>query len=127
MLFDLPKTDAPKETRPVLPKGVPTNYEIGFLFNFVSGKSTRFDLEPVLIYSTPTVEYKRVSMQSTMGLAYLQPLDEEFYNQLTEFSDNKLLNWMTKTGNRFIRNHSGSWAHVSARELGNLRKHYRDL
>ncbi len=127
MLFDLPKTEAPKESRPVLPKGTSTNYEIGFLFNFVSGKSTRFDLEPVLIYNTPTVEYKRISMQSVMGLAYLHPLDDTFYEQLTEFCDNKLLNWMTRTGNRFIRNHSGSWAHVSARELVNLRKHYRDI
>src|SRR5690606_10052762 len=35
--------------------------------------------------------------------------------------------WMTATGNRFLRNHSGSWAHLSARELANLRKHYVEI
>lgn len=127
MLFEEEKPVVHTPVRPKLPAGTPTDYEIGFLFNFQSGKSTRFDLEPVLIYNRATVEYKRVSMQSDKGLAWLQPLDESFYNDLLEFSDNKILAWMTRTGNRFIRNHSGSWAHVSARELVNLRRHYRDL
>jgi non-specific serine/threonine protein kinase len=74
-----------------------------------------------------TTEYKRISLQVEKGLAFLQPLTDAFYNDLLEFSDNSLLNWMTRTGNRFIRNHSGSWAHVSVRELQNLRKHYIEL
>jgi SNF2 family DNA or RNA helicase len=127
MLFEEEKIEIRKEERPRLPRGAKTDYTIGFLFNFVSGKSTRFDLEPVLIYDTPTVEYKRISMSSDKGLAFLQPLEDPLYNKLVEFSDNKLLSWMTRTGNRFIRNHSGSWAHVSARELINLRRHYFDL
>jgi SNF2 family DNA or RNA helicase len=128
MLFDEEKIEPKKYVRPTLPAGTVIDYEIGFLFNFVSGKSTRFDLEPVLIAkNNGALEYKRVSMQSDRGLAYLQPLSDEFYKTYYEFSDQKLLDWMTHTGNRFIRNHSGSWAHVSARELVNLRKHYRDL
>lgn len=119
----------PKRTeRPLLPPGTIIDYEIGFFFNFVSGKSTRFDLEPLLIYrKNGPIEFKRISLQAEKGLAYLQPLSEPFYKALLEFSDNHLLQWMTRTGNRFIRNHSGSWAHVSTRELGNLRKHYIDL
>ncbi|HEY9046421.1 MAG TPA: DEAD/DEAH box helicase [Ohtaekwangia sp.] len=128
MLFDEERIEQKKTVRPTLPAGTVINYEIGFLFNFVSGKSTRFDLEPVLIYSNGKVtEYKRVSLQVEKGLAYLQPLKEELYKDLLEFSDQQLLEWMTRTGNRFIRNHSGSWAHVSAKELLNLRKHYIDL
>lgn len=123
------KIKEPKRAeRPLLPPGTVIDYEIGFFFNFVSGKSTRFDLEPLLIYrkNGPT-ELKRISISAERGLAYLQPLSEPFYKALLEFSDNHLLQWMTRTGNRFIRNHSGSWAHVSARELGNLRKHYINL
>jgi SNF2 family DNA or RNA helicase len=128
MLFDEEKEEPKIAVRPTLPPGTVVDYEIGFLFNFISGKSTRFDLEPVLIYTINGIkEYKRVSLQAEKGLAYLEPLREEFYNNFLEFSDNKLLDWMTRTGNRFIRNHSGSWAHVSARELINLRKHYRDV
>lgn len=128
MLFDEERIEPKKHVRPTLPAGTVIDYEIGFLFNFISGKSTRFDLEPILITKNHgTVEYKRVSMQSDKGLAYLQPLSEDFYKTYYEFSDHKLLDWMTNTGNRFIRNHSGSWAHVSARELVNLRKHYRDI
>src|SRR5690606_5595505 len=101
---------------------------IGFLFNFVSSKSTRFDLEPVLIYEVNGKrEYKRISLQVEKGLAFLHQLDDALYEDLLEFSDTKLLRWMTATGNRFIRNHSGTWAHVSARELVNLRKHYIDI
>jgi SNF2 family DNA or RNA helicase len=122
------KKELKRAERPVLPPGTVIDYEIGFLFNFVSGKSTRFDLEPLLIYrKNGMVEYKRISLQAERGLAYLQPLAEPFYKALLEFSDDHLLQWMTRTGNRFLRNHSGSWAHVSARELVNLRKHYIDI
>jgi SNF2 family DNA or RNA helicase len=128
MLFEEEKIEIKKpDVRPELPKGTKVDYEVGFLFNFVSGKSTRFDLEPVLIYKEPRLEYKRISLQSDIALAYLQPLSNEVYFDFYQFSDNKLLEWMTRTGNRFLRNHSGTWAHVSAKELVNLRKHYRDL
>src|SRR5687768_579754 len=128
MLFEEPRFEQKVHVRPVLPAGTDLNYEIGFLFNFVSGKSTRFDLEPVLIYQlNGRPEYKRISLQVEKGLAFLQSIDEQFYNDLLEFSDNKLLDWMTRTGNRFIRNHSGTWAHASARELINLRKHYVEI
>lgn len=123
--FEEEKKEVKHAGRPALPPGVDLNYKIGFLFNFASSKSTRFDLEPVLIYQVNgKTEYKRISLSVEKGLAFLGSLDDTFYNDLLEFSDNKLLQWMTRTGNRFIRNHSGSWAHVSSRELINLRKHY---
>ncbi|HYC85231.1 MAG TPA: hypothetical protein VEB86_08420, partial [Chryseosolibacter sp.] len=128
MLFDEERIEQKKFVRPPAPTGFDIPYEIGFLFNFVSGKSTRFDFEPVLIYAVNgKKEYKRISLQVEKALAFLHSLDDPFYKQLLEFSDQRLLEWMTRTGNRFIRNHSGSWAHVSVRELANLRKHYRDL
>lgn len=128
MLFDQETPKPAKHVRPSLPKGTPIDYELGFVFNFGSPKSTRFDLEPLLLYRKGNhVDFKRISLQAERGLAYLQPLNDEFYKNLLAFSDKELLDWMTKTGNRFIRNHSGSWAHVSARELINLRKHYRDI
>jgi non-specific serine/threonine protein kinase len=129
MLFDQPvNTPKPEEVRPTLPKDFKQKFEIGFLFNFVSPKSTRFDLEPVLIMeSNGKIEYRRISLNAERGLAFLHKFDDTFYKQLLEFSDNKLLEWMTRTGNRFIRSHSGSWAHKSARELHNLRKRYIDL
>lgn len=128
MLFqfeDEKQEDKNISKRPTLPPDVPIDYELGFLFNFVSGKSTRFDVEPVLILKDRVfVEYKRISLNVERGLAFLGPIDDEFYNDLLEFSDRKLLEWMTNTGNRFIRNHSGTWAHTTARGLINLRKHY---
>ena len=129
MLFEEDKFVVKVETRPTLPKGTPIDYELGFLFNFIAGKSTRFDLEPILIQKKEkTIEYKRISIQSEKGLAYLQPLEESLYNDLIQFSDNKILNWMSATGNRFIRNsNTGNWSHKSAKELINLRRHYRDL
>lgn len=129
MLFEEDKFVRKVESRPTLPKGIPVDYEIGFLFNFVSGKSTRFDLEPILIQKKDrATEYKRISIQSEKGLAYLQPLEESFYNDLMHFSDNKILHWMSATGNRFIRNiNTGNWSHKTAKELVNLRRHYRDL
>jgi SNF2 family DNA or RNA helicase len=128
VLFDEPKNAYKKVVRPRLPATFELQYEIGFLFNFVSPKSTRFDLEPVLIYQVNGVtEYRRISLQVEKGLAFLQLLDDSFYDDLLEFSDHELLRWMTATGNRFIRNHSGSWAHSSARELVNLRKHYVEI
>jgi non-specific serine/threonine protein kinase len=128
MLFDDAFDQSKPAVRPTLPVGTVIDYEIGFLFNFASGKSTRFDLEPVLLFKRgPYTEYKRISLQSDRALAYLQPLDDALYKDFLTFSDDRLLDWMTNTGNRFIRNHSGTWAHVSAKELVNLRKHYRDL
>jgi SNF2 family DNA or RNA helicase len=127
MLFEEERVEL-TPTRPKLPRGFVIDYTIAFLFNFASGKSTRFDFEPVLVYRNGQIaEYKRVSMQAEKGLAYLQPLEQSFYDNVTEFADTKILSWMTKTGNRFIRNHSGTWAHVSSRELINLRKHYRNI
>ena len=128
MLFEEPRKEFKKVVRPSLPADFKLAYEIGFLFNFNSGKSTRFDLEPILIYQVNGItEYKRISLQVEKGLAFLQSLDDSFYTALLEFSDNHLLKWMTNTGNRFIRNHSGTWAHVSAKELVNLRKHYIEI
>ena len=128
MLFEEHKNTYEKAVRPTLPASYELKFEIGFLFNFVSSKSTRFDLEPVLIYQVNgTTEYKRISLQVEKGLAFLHALEESVYNDLLEFSDNRLLNWMTATGNRFIRNHSGSWAHLSAKELTNLRRHYVEM
>lgn len=125
MLFSEENNEPRKVARPALPPTHRLDYRIGFLFNFVSSKSTRFDLEPVLIYSVNgATEYKRISLQVEKGLAFLHTLEDTFYTDLLEFSDSRLLRWMTQTGNRFIRNHSGSWAHLSAKELVNLRKHY---
>lgn len=129
MLFEL-ESNTPKEpTRPKLPKGTVIDYEIGFLFNFASSRSISFDLEPILIYKRGnSFEYKRISLQAHITLAYLQPLSEDFYNDFLEFSDNKILKWMTGTGNKFIRNaNTGSWTHSSVRELKNIRKHYVNL
>src|SRR6187551_871304 len=123
-------SQAPKQpTRPKLPKGTVVDFEIGFLFNFVTSRSANFDLEPVLIYKRGNAaEYKRISLQVNAGLAYLQPLDESFYEDIITFSDNRILAWMTATGNKFIRDaDNGTWACASAREQKNLRKHYRDL
>lgn len=128
MLFEEQKKVYQKAVRPELPASYALKFEIGFLFNFVSSKSTRFDLEPVLIYQmNGTTEYKRISLQVEKGLAFLHALEEPVYTNLLEFSDHQLLKWMTATGNRFIRNHSGSWAHLSGRELTNLRKHYIEV
>src|SRR5690349_4085145 len=128
MLFDQQFNSPKEDIRPALPKDLKLKFEIGFLFNFVSSKSTRFDLEPVLILDdNGKTEYKRISLSVEKGLAFLHTFDDDFYKQLLEFSDNKILEWMTRTGNRFIRNHSGSWAHASVRELHNLRKHYIEL
>src|SRR5690349_6882327 len=128
MLFDQ-QPEAPKEQpRPQLPKDFAYKFEIGFLFNFVSGKSTRFDLEPVLMFdNSGKTEHRRISLNAERGLEFLHMFDDTFYRQLMEFSDRKLLAWMTMTGNKFIRNHSGSWAHASVGELHNLRKRYLDL
>ena len=129
MLFGEDHKRSKGASRPALPNGIVIDYEIGFLFNFASAKSTRFDLEPILLYKRDKfIEYKRVSLQVDRGLAYLQPLDDEFYQDLIQFSDSQLLKWMTGTGNRFIQNNEmGSWAHASVRELKNLRKHYLTL
>jgi SNF2 family DNA or RNA helicase len=125
MLFEEEKSTFKPAARPALAADITLDYEIGFLFNFVSSKSTRFDLEPVLIYKlNGKTEYKRISLQVEKGLAFLHPLSDSFYNDLLGFSDEQLLQWMSRTGNRFIRSETGSWAHVSARELINLRKHY---
>jgi superfamily II DNA or RNA helicase len=128
MLFE--NESAPKETaRPTLPKGVKIDYEIGFLFNFASSKSTGFDIEPLLVYKSQFgAECKRISLQSQVALGYLQPLDDALYNDFLQFSDAKILAWMTSTGNKFIRNtNTGSWTHASIRELKNIRKHYVNL
>src|SRR3954462_13971395 len=104
MLFDEEKSAPKPAVRPALGADMTLDYEIGFLFNFVSSKSTRFDLEPVLIYKlNGKTEYKRISLQVEKGLAFLQPLSDSFYNDLLGFSDHQLLQWMTRTGNRFIR------------------------
>ncbi len=118
-----------KIIRPLLPKGFVVDYEIGFLFNFSSSKSTHFDLEPILVYNkSKTPEYKRISLQVEKGLALLQSLEDSFYTDLLHFSDASLIHWMSATGNRFIRNTgTGGWAHASTRELLNLRKHYIHL
>lgn len=128
-LFDQPRA-VPQETpRPKLPKGTPTDYEIGFLFNFATSRAVHFDFEPILIYKRENItEFKRVSLQAEVALAHLQPLEESFYRNLIEFSDKRILNWMTATGNKFIRNTTtGAWSPGSPRELKNLRKHYRDI
>jgi superfamily II DNA or RNA helicase len=129
MLFEQDTNTSKETSRPALPKGTNIDYEIGFLFNFASGRSTGFDFEPLLIYkSSNAIEYKRISLQSQKALAYLQPLDDGLYNDFLQFSDAKMLTWMTSTGNKFIRNtNTGSWTHASARELKNIRKHYVNL
>ncbi|HEY3403693.1 MAG TPA: DEAD/DEAH box helicase [Ohtaekwangia sp.] len=129
MLFEL-ESSAPKEpTRPTLPKGTVIDYQIGFLFNFASSRSTGFDLEPLLIYKRENLtEYKRISLQAEIALAHLQPLSEDFYTDFLEFSDRKILSWMTATGNKFIRNTTtGAWSHSTARELKNIRRHYVNI
>lgn len=129
MLFAEDRLQPKVPMRPDLPAGFTIDYEIGFLFNFSSSKSTRFDLEPLLVYNKgKTPEYKRISLQAEKGLAFLQPLEDSFYTDLLQFSDANLIYWMSSTGNRFIRNVStGGWAHASTRELLNLRKHYIHL
>lgn len=75
MLFAEDRLQPKVPMRPDLPAGFTIDYEIGFLFNFSSNKSTRFDLEPLLVYNKGKLpEYKRISLQAEKGLAFLQPL-----------------------------------------------------
>jgi non-specific serine/threonine protein kinase len=129
MLFDDSHFEEKKTRRPKLPSDAPKNFLIGFLFNFISGKSTRFDLEPVLILERHDYkEYKRISIESEMGLAYLQYYDQNFYDKLLLFSNKEILKWMSSTGNRFVMDdRTGSWAHATVKELKNLRKRYVEL
>src|SRR6187549_2798048 len=129
MLFELESFTPKEPKRPTLPKGAVIDYEIGFLFNFASSRSTSFDLEPVLIYKRHTAfEYKRISLQAEIALAHLQPLEDALYNEFLNFSDTNILKWMTGTGNKFIRNaNTGAWTHSTVRELKNIRKHYVNL
>lgn len=132
MLFEEYREEYPakatKTARPSLPKGSDTNYEIGFLFNFVAGKSTRFDLEPVLLLQDSVVKYRRISIQVDKGLAYLQPLEDKLYQDFVQFSDQNMMRWMNATGNRFLRGSGNvSWSHTTSKVLVNLRKHYVEL
>src|SRR5690606_10848122 len=80
MLFEEEKKVYKKSARPKPPADHVLKYELGFLFNFVSAKSTRFDLEPVLIYELNGItEYRRISLQVEKGLAFLHTLEERFY------------------------------------------------
>lgn len=129
MLFeDLPLPESNPPARPLLPAGFKIDYQIGFLFNFAAGKSTRFDLEPILIYKLQYgIDIKRISILSERGQAYLQPLSDSFFKKVMEFSDSRMIQWMNSKGIRYTRSQTGGWAHSSARDLVRIRHHYIDL
>ena len=129
MLFDDYEAKPQKPKTPALPPELLSQFKIGFLLNFASGKSTRFDLEPIVIVTAGKYpEYKRVSLNHDISLPFLQTLPKALLQKLMAFSDVNLMKWMNTTGNRYIVDkRTGSWAHQSVRELKSLRAHYLDL
>lgn len=129
MLFDDLDPKPQKSKASVLPPGFQSQFKIGFLFNFVSGKSTKFDLEPIVIQTVGKyLEYKRLSLNHDISAAFLQALPTRLSQKLMAFSDVAMMRWMNNTGNRYLLDkRTGSWAHQSVRELKSLRGHYLDL
>lgn len=129
MLFDDYEAKPQKPKTPALPPEFLSQFKIGFLLNFTSGKSTRFDLEPIVIITSGKYpEYKRVSLNHEISQPYLQSLPKALYQKLMNFSDVALMKWMNTTGNRYlVDKKTGSWAHQSVRELKSLRGHYLEL
>jgi non-specific serine/threonine protein kinase len=114
--------------RPQLPANVIVDYEIGFLFNFISARHIGFEFEPLYVRSkNGQASVKKLSIHNPENLSSLHPVNDEVFNILIEFSDQKLVSWMAKNGNPHLQSYANPWQYLYDDGKLKLQKHYLEL
>jgi non-specific serine/threonine protein kinase len=114
--------------RPRLPESTMIDYEIGYLLNFASTKHIDFELEPVLVRDKKgKADVKKLSLGNQANYQYLQPLTDEMYSNILEFSDQKLIDWLAQNGSPYLKSYSNPWSYVGGNEAWKLKKYYFGL
>ncbi len=114
--------------RPQLPAGTMVDFEIGFLFNFSSARHIGFELETVFVREkNGKADLKKLVLHQQSNLPFLQSLSDDFFHQVIEFSDQKLLEWMAEKGSSYLNSYANPWNQISDTDRGQLKKHYLKL
>lgn len=114
--------------RPQLPASTMLDFEIGFLFNFTSARHIGFELETVFVREkNGKQDLKKLVLHQQSNLPFLQSLSDAVFNQVLEFSDQKLTDWMAKRGREYLKSYANPWNQISAVEKDELKKHYLEL
>ena len=125
----LGNTDTVYQTlRPPLAGNVIIDYEIGFLFNFISARHIGFEFEPLYVRNkNGKATIKKFYLHNPENLSSLHSLSNDAFYQVIEFSDQKLLAWMINSGSSYLKNYANPWQHLTEVETDRLRKHYVGL
>jgi len=111
--------------RPRLGDNIIVDYEVGFLFNFVSTKHIKFELEPVFVREKKgRTDVKKLVINNQSNHAYLQSLNDDLFYRLMELSDQKLVDSMAKTGSNYLTLYANPWQMMNDKDGQKLRKHY---
>lgn len=114
--------------RPRLPDSVMVDYEVGFLFNFISAKHIKFEFEPIFVRDKKgKTDVKKLVIHNESNLPYLQTLSDEMFAGVLEFTDKKLVDWMAINGSNYLKNYANPWQHITDTERQKLRKHYVEI
>jgi len=114
--------------RPRLPDNIIVDYEVGYLFNFISAKHIRFELETVFVRDKKgKTDVKKLVFNNQSNLPYLQSLSDGIFDQLMEFTDTKLVDWMANNGSNYLKIYANPWQQIGETDRQKLRKHYLEL
>ncbi|WP_184547546.1 DEAD/DEAH box helicase [Mucilaginibacter sp. FT3.2] len=114
--------------RPQLPANVIVDYEIGFLFNFISARHIGFEFEPLYVRNkNGKASVKKMSIHNPENLSSLHALSDDVYTTLVEFSDQKLVDWMTKNGSSHLKTYANPWQYLFDKDTTKLQIHYMEL
>ena len=116
------------KVRPRLPDSVMIDYEIGFVFNFISAKHVKFEIEPVFVREkNGRSNIKKLVINNEANLPYLQSLSDEVFHHLMEFTDEKLVDWLARNGSAYLKNYANPWLQMTDKERLKLRLYYLEL
>ncbi len=114
--------------RSQLPASTMVDYEIGFLFNFTSARHIGFELETMFVRDkNGKQDLKKLVLHNQSNLPFLQSLSDVAFDQVLEFSDQKLVDWMAQHGSDYLKIYANPWNQISESDRDKLKKHYLEL
>jgi len=114
--------------RPIISKDSIIDFEVGFLFNFLSMHfKSGFELETVKVFNKSSGEhFKKLSIHNAANLPLLKELPDDIYDLVLGLTDEGVKNYLLKNGHGYIGNYANAWNNASDDTIKLLRTYYME-
>lgn len=112
--------------RPQITGGVVIDFQLGFLFNFLSMHfKMGFELETIKVFENAKGrQLKKLPIHNAANLSLLKELPNDVYMLMLTLTDEGMKEFLRKNGHGYLVNYSNPWANLTEDVMRSIRKYY---